>query len=128
MAPSHAPKSETAKAPWNEEYYAAYGIGEGRTWDDARRFGCISAGGGTWYGRTLVQVQPCDHVWVNVPRTGYKQVRRDWATDPTAFFRGCGRGHLRLLCQLRSRFTRGREQASNARHQTGPGGDTPGAA
>ena len=64
-----APKR--GKEPWNGEYYASYGIGEGRTWDDARRYGYISAGGGAWYSRTLFQLQPGDRVWVNIPRTGY---------------------------------------------------------
>ena len=35
------------KEPWNGEIYASFGHGESRSWDEAVRFGFISAGGGT---------------------------------------------------------------------------------
>lgn len=57
--------------PWNGEYYASFGHGEGRNWEDARKYGFISAGGGRWYSRTLNQLHKGDRVWVNVPHVGY---------------------------------------------------------
>jgi len=57
--------------PWNGEYYVSFGHGPGRSWEDARRYGFISGGGGSWYSRTLNQLKKGDRVWVNIPQTGY---------------------------------------------------------
>ena len=57
--------------PWNGEFYVSFGQGERRDWEDARRYGFISAGGGTWYSNTLNMLAEGDRVWVNIPRTGY---------------------------------------------------------
>ncbi len=57
-------------ADWNGEYYVSFGI-EGRKWSDAKKYGFISAGGGTWYTRTMAFLHPGDRVWVNIPRSGY---------------------------------------------------------
>ncbi len=56
---------------WNGELYANYGDNEYRSWDDARKFGFISAGGGEWFTRTLRLLEPGKRVWVNRPGTGY---------------------------------------------------------
>ena len=55
---------------WNQEYYVSFGGGE-RSWSDARKYGFISAGGGTWYSNTLKLLSPGDRIWVNIPHTGY---------------------------------------------------------
>ena len=55
---------------WNQEYYVSFGSGE-RSWVDARKYGFISAGGGTWYSNTLKLLSPGDRIWVNIPHTGY---------------------------------------------------------
>lgn len=60
-----------AKEPWNGEYYISFGHDQQRNWDDAIKFGFVSGGGGTWYSRTLHQLQPGHRVWVNIPHTGY---------------------------------------------------------
>jgi hypothetical protein len=33
--------------PWNGELYSSFGHSESRSWDEAREYGFISAGGGT---------------------------------------------------------------------------------
>ena len=38
--------------------------------------GHISAGGGTWYTKTLQQLKPGDRIWVNSPGHGYVGVGR----------------------------------------------------
>ena len=43
----------------------------GRDWEDARKYGFISGGGGRWYSKTLGQLDKGDCVWVNIPKTGY---------------------------------------------------------
>lgn len=59
-------------AAWNGEYYVSFGEGNnGRSWEDARKYGFISAGGGSWYSKTLALLSPGDRVWVNIPHTGY---------------------------------------------------------
>jgi hypothetical protein len=61
------------RQPWNGEYYVSFG---GRDWEDARRYGFISAGGGVWYSRTLSMLSPGDRIWVKIPQTGYVGVGR----------------------------------------------------
>jgi hypothetical protein len=57
--------------PWNGEFYVSFGDDMGRNWEDARKYGFISAGGGRWYTQTLNKLQVGDRVWVNIPHTGY---------------------------------------------------------
>ena len=59
-----------SKEKWNGEYYISFGE-EGRKWEDARKWGFISAGGGTWYSKTLDLLSEGDRIWVNIPHTGY---------------------------------------------------------
>ena len=66
-----APAEVSSKGPWNGEYYVSFGEEESRKWDDARKYGFISAGGGPWYTKTLSLLSPGDRVWVNIPHTGY---------------------------------------------------------
>lgn len=60
-----------SSTPWNGEYYVSFGTYEGRSWEDAVKFGYISAGGGAWYSRTLNLLSEGDRIWVNVPGAGY---------------------------------------------------------
>lgn len=62
--------SEKSLRKWNHEYYVSFGSGE-RKWNDAIKFGFISAGGGNWYSNTLKMLTPGDRIWVNIPHTGY---------------------------------------------------------
>ncbi len=57
----------------SNEYYVSYGIEE-RTWEDAVKYGFISAGGGLWYTKTLKMLTPGNRVWVNIPSKGYAGV------------------------------------------------------
>jgi hypothetical protein len=59
------------REPWNGEFYVSFGDASSRSWDDARRYGYISGGGGTWYSQTLKLLSPGDRVWVNTPKVGY---------------------------------------------------------
>lgn len=65
-----------AREPWNGEFYVSFGDPRSRNWDDARRYGFISGGGGAWYSQTLKLLQPGDRVWVKIPGTGYVGVGR----------------------------------------------------
>lgn len=59
------------KAPWNGEYYCSFGHDENRSWNDAIKYGFVSAGFGQWYTKTLKMLSLGDRVWVNIPHTGY---------------------------------------------------------
>jgi hypothetical protein len=71
-----ATKSRGEKEPWNGEYYVSFGDMTSRNWEDARQYGFISAGGGSWYSQTLKMLSPGDRVWVKIPKTGYVGVGR----------------------------------------------------
>lgn len=62
---------DKAKEPWTGDYYVSFGEGDTRDWDDARKYGFISAGGGPWYTRTLSLLHPGDRVLVHIPGKGY---------------------------------------------------------
>lgn len=74
VATSTTAKGE--KEPWNGEYYVSFGDPASRSWDDAREYGFISAGGGSWYSQTLKLLSPGDRVWVKIPKVGYVGVGR----------------------------------------------------
>ena len=59
------------REPWNGEFYACYGHGETRNWEEGRRFGFICAGGGSWYSNTLNLLSLGDRVWVKAPGYGF---------------------------------------------------------
>jgi len=65
-----------SKESWNGEFYVSFGHGPERDWEEARRFGFISAGGGVWYTRTLKLLGTGDRIWVNIPGEGYVGVGR----------------------------------------------------
>ena len=68
-AAATTPSKGEGKEPWNGEFYVSYG--SDRSWDDARQYGFISGGGGTWYSQTLKLLTPGSRVWVRIPQTGY---------------------------------------------------------
>ncbi len=62
---------ETSSRTWNGEYYFAYGVDAMRSWDDAMKYGFVSAGGGSWYTNTMLNLEPGNRVWVYIPQGGY---------------------------------------------------------
>ncbi len=59
------------KEPWNGEIYASFGHGEARDWEEARQYGFICGGGGSWYSNTLSLLGVGDRVWVKAPGFGF---------------------------------------------------------
>lgn len=87
VAASSSGGRSSEKEPWNGEYYASYGHGMGRTWEEAVQYGFISAGGGSWYSGTLKVLAPGDRVWVKAPGHGFVGVGRvKQAAVPAAEF------------------------------------------
>ena len=67
IEPRHEPKEN-----WNGEYYVSFGHWEDhRNWEEARKYGFISGGFGSWYTNTLSLLEPGNRIWVNVPGSGY---------------------------------------------------------
>ncbi len=64
------------KEPWNGEYYACFGHDAERDWEEARHYGFISAGGGSWYSGTLNLLKAGELVWVKAPGYGFVGVGR----------------------------------------------------
>lgn len=57
--------------PWNgQDWYVSFGE-YGRSWQDARRYGFVSAGGGEWYSRTIKNPPVGARVFVCIPQAGY---------------------------------------------------------
>jgi hypothetical protein len=67
------PRSSRPKETWNgRDWYISFGeFSDGRSWDDAREHGFVSAGGGDWYSRSLAQVPEGARIWVCIPKCGY---------------------------------------------------------
>jgi hypothetical protein len=61
---------------WIGEYYASFGPATSRSWQEAQKYGFISAGGGAWYSRTLNLPDPGDRIWVKSPEHGFVGVGR----------------------------------------------------
>jgi len=64
--------SKGGKEAWNgTDFYVSFGEGDHRSWEDARKFGFVSGGGGRWYSKTLEALQPGHRVFACVPGEGY---------------------------------------------------------
>lgn len=59
------------KAPWTGAYFVNVGDGEWRAWEDMRRFGFVSSGGGEFYSKRLDQLQAGDRVYAYQKGAGY---------------------------------------------------------
>lgn len=64
------PQPVTSRS-WNGEYYFSYGADHQRSWEDAVKYGFVSAGGGSWYTGTMRNLEIGNRVWVNIPHEGY---------------------------------------------------------
>jgi hypothetical protein len=70
-----ATESKSPHAAWNGEFYVSFGT-KGRSWDEAVKYGFVSAGGGSWYSNTLKLLKPGDRIWVKAPGYGFVGVGR----------------------------------------------------
>ena len=67
-----AERSEArVQAPWSGLWYVNVGEGGSRSWDDMRRFGFVSAGGGEWYSRPMQRLQVDDQIVAYQKQAGY---------------------------------------------------------
>ncbi|MBW3087022.1 hypothetical protein KEM60_03252 [Austwickia sp. TVS 96-490-7B] len=70
---SYGKTTKSKSAEWNgRDWFACFGeYPNGRVWEDGRRYGFISAGGGAWYTRTLRDVPEGSRINAYVPQRGY---------------------------------------------------------
>jgi hypothetical protein len=68
-------ESKSPQTAWNGEFYVSFGT-KGRSWEDAVKYGFVSAGGGTWYSNTLKLLKPDARIWVKIPGHGFVGVGR----------------------------------------------------
>lgn len=55
--------------PWNgHDFYVSFGENEQRSWEEAVRYGFVSAGGGEWYTKSLKQLKPGNRVFVYISK------------------------------------------------------------
>ena len=74
-----SPRARTKKgkrAEWNgQDWFVSFGEYElGRSWEDGRKYGFVSAGGDPWYSRTLRSLPVGARVNVHIPKLGYVAV------------------------------------------------------
>lgn len=100
--------------PWNGEFYASFGHGPERSWQDAVELGFISAGGGAWYSKTLQLLSPGDRVWVKVPGTGFVGVGKvTGPAEPLSTFQVKTASGLKPILQTATRADYHRQHADN---------------
>lgn len=71
-----ATRKATKRAEWNgRDWFVSFGDrATGRSWEDGRRYGFVSAGGDVWYSRTLRSLPVGARVFVHIPGSGYVAV------------------------------------------------------
>lgn len=71
------PGKKKQRPPWNgQDFFVSFGESDNpqddrRRWEDAVRYGFVSAGGGRWFSRTLEQLFVGARVFVHIPKRGY---------------------------------------------------------
>ncbi|MGV9455127.1 endonuclease NucS domain-containing protein [Streptomyces sp. NPDC003635] len=66
--------SKGQREPWNgTDWYVSFGDDDSgdRSWEDAVRYGFVSAGGGDWFSRTLRSLPLGARVFTHIPKSGY---------------------------------------------------------
>jgi hypothetical protein len=67
-----ANRAASRREPWNgHDYYVTFGNTEIRLWEDAHKYGFVSASGGPRWIKPLKQLSPGDRVFTLVPGSGY---------------------------------------------------------
>lgn len=81
------------------DYYVSFGEGPHRRWEDAVRYGFVSAGQGTWYSQTLRKLEPGTRIFAYIPAKGYVGVGivRERAVPVRDFMVDANGKHLSIL-------------------------------
>ena len=70
---TESPAIADGETAWNGiDWYVAFGEeSDGRKWEDALKWGFVSAGGGEWYSRTLRNLPIGGRIFAYIPNIGY---------------------------------------------------------
>ena len=70
---AYGKNKKSKRAEWNGiDWFVSFGAYTGgRVWEDGRKYGFVSAGGGAWYSRTLRDLPEGARVNVCIPQQGY---------------------------------------------------------
>jgi hypothetical protein len=62
-----------SKEVWNgRDWYVSFGeFPDGRRWEDAVKYGFVSAGGGEWYSRSIRKLPVGARIFTHIPKSGY---------------------------------------------------------
>jgi hypothetical protein len=72
IAAASGTKKRSSREPWNgRDWGVTFGTGGARAWQDAMKYGFVSAGGGRWYSQTLRNLPVGARVFVSIPGSGY---------------------------------------------------------
>jgi hypothetical protein len=73
VMPAAGTKGGGKQESWNgTDWYVSFGDEPGgRSWEDALRYGFVSAGGGDWFSRTLRSLPSGARVFTHIPKVGY---------------------------------------------------------
>jgi hypothetical protein len=84
-----------------EDWYVSFGEGKSRNWEDARRFGFVSARGGPWYTGTLKKLPIGGRVFVNLPGRGYVGIGTvTGKAEPAGAFTVSVEGETKLIADV----------------------------
>ena len=113
--PTGIVSEDDSRGVWNGEYYVSFGVNDHRDWDEAIKYGFISAGGGPWYSGTLKLLEPDARIWVNVPGVGYVGVGEvlEPAVPIDEFLVMDGQGKRVALCSLPVKAARSKKGADD---------------
>jgi hypothetical protein len=72
-APEPTGSTSRSKEPWNgRDWYVSFGeFPDGRRWEDAVKYGFVSAGGGEWYTRSIRKLPAGARVFTHIPKARY---------------------------------------------------------
>ena len=102
VLPRKASQNKKLQEPWNGvDWYVSFGENESRNWEDARRHGFVSAGGGPWYTATLRKLPIGGRVFVNLPGHGYVGVGEvSGPAEPARDFKVSVNGEQRPITEV----------------------------
>lgn len=65
-------RGKKKQEPWNgRDFYVSQGEYDDQNWDDCRKYGFVTGGGGKFYSQTLNHLFPGARVFVNIPGSGF---------------------------------------------------------
>lgn len=86
VSPTTAKRKSATEATWDKlSWYVSFGEeADGRSWEDARKYGFVSAGGGSWYSKTLANLPVGARIYTFTPGKPHGYVGVGTVSGPAA--------------------------------------------